>query len=228
MPLRFLILPLLLACFTGLPAARAEQFAVDAFGDSITTGYPYWTGQDGNGCLPSSCGWGYRAYLQALLQSGGQNAVVQNWGRRGDTTESGLNRLDAVLAASKPRYLLLLEGTNELYFGSAETVRDNLGHMIDKALARGVLPVLGTITPDPRYPEKNIPGANTLLRDLALKKKVALADHYSALITNWANLCNVDQMHPNLAGYSIMARVWSEAMQQPINLTPIYLLLLDQ
>ena len=99
-------------CTSGL--ARCEQFIVSAFGDSITTGYPYWTGTEGNGCLPSSCGGGYREPLQALLQSGGRNALVQNWGRRGDTTESGLARIDAVLTASKPRYLLLMEGTNQL------------------------------------------------------------------------------------------------------------------
>ena len=111
--------------------------------------------------------------------------------------------------------------------------------MIDKARARGVLPVLGTITPDPRYPEKNIPGANKLLRDLAQKKKVALADHYSALIGNWSNLCTSDRMHPNRTGYSIMAQTWADAMTETDQLaaplpaktpplTPILMLLLDE
>ena len=223
-PATLLVSLVAVLCTSGL--ALGEQFIVSAFGDSITTGYPYWTGTDGNGCLPSSCGGGYREPLQALLQSSGRNALVQNWGRRGDTTESGLARIDAVLTASKPRYLLLMEGTNQLYWGSAQTVRDNLGYMIDKAKARGVLPVLGTITPDPRYPEKNIPGLNSLLRDLAQEKKIALADQYAAVIDNWSNLCSSDQMHPNLEGYAIMGRVWAEAMQPDIGLTPIYMLLL--
>ena len=223
-PATLLVALVAVLCTSGL--ALGEQFIVSAFGDSITTGYPYWTGTDGNGCLPSSCGGGYREPLQALLQSSGRNALVQNWGRRGDTTESGLARIDAVLTASKPRYLLLMEGTNQLYWGSAQTVRDNLGYMIDKAKARGVLPVLGTITPDPRDPEKNIPGLNSLLRDLAQEKKVALADQYAAVIDNWSNLCSSDQMHPNLEGYAIIARVWTEAMQPDIGLTPVYMLLL--
>ena len=221
---------LLVVLLTGLLIAglsRAEQIVVNAFGDSITTGYPYWTGTDGNGCLPSSCGGGYRAPLQTLLQNDGRNAVVQNWGRRGDTTVTGLARLDSVLAASNPRYILLMEGTNELYYGSAQTVRDNLALMIDKAAARGVIPILGTFSPDPRYPEKNIPAANALLKELALKKNIALADHYTALIDNWSQLSWTDRFHPNTAGYSTMAQVWFDTMKTP-DLTPILMLLLDE
>jgi lysophospholipase L1-like esterase len=206
-PVRLLLLVALLAGLLMTGLARAEQYVVTAFGDSITSGYPYWTGTDGNGCLPSSCGGGYRAPLQTLLQNGGRNAVVQNWGR--------------------PRCILLLEGTNELYYGSAQTVRDNLAFMIDKAAARGVTPILGTFSPDPRYPEKNIPAANALLKELALNKNIALADHYAALIDNWSRLSWTDGFHPNTAGYATMAQVWFDAMKTP-DLTPILMLLLDE
>lgn len=224
---RILLLVVLLTGLMMAGLARAEQSVVTAFGDSITTGYPYWTGTDGNGCLPSSCGGGYREPLQALLQSTGRNAIVQNWGRRGDTTATGLARIDSVLTASTPRYILLMEGTNELYYGSAQTVRDNLAIMIDKAAARGVIPILGTFSPDPRYPEKNIPAANALLKELALNKNIALADHYAALIDNWSRLSWTDGFHPNTAGYATMAQVWSDAMKTP-DLTPILMLLLDE
>ena len=222
-PSRILLLVVLLSGLLMTGLSRAEQIVVNAFGDSITTGYPYWTGTDGNGCLPSSCGGGYRA----PLQNNGRNAVVQNWGRRGDTTVTGLVRIDSVLTVSNPRYILLMEGTNELYYGSAQTVRDNLALMIDKAAARGVIPILGTFSPDPRYPEKNIPAANALLKELALKKNIALADHYAALIDNWSQLSWTDGFHPNTAGYTIMAQVWSDAMKTP-DLTPILMLLLDE
>lgn len=220
---------LLAALLTGLLMAsttHAEQYAVNAFGDSLTSGYPYWTGMDGNGCLPSSCRGGYREPLQTLLKNAGRDARVENWGRRADTTSSGLARFDSVLNKSKPRYILLMEGTNELYFGSAETVRANLANMIDKAKAKGVIPVLGTFTPDPRYPEKNLPQANALLKELALQKDIALADHYGALKSNWANLCTSDRIHPNQAGYSIMAQIWFNSMKT-LDLTPIIMLLLD-
>ena len=120
-----------------------------------------------------------------------------------------------------------MEGTNELYYGSAQTVRDNLAIMIDKAAARGIIPILGTFSPDPRYPEKNIPAANALLKELALNKNIALADHYAALIDNWSRLSWTDGFHPNTAGYATMAQVWSDAMKTP-DLTPILMLLLDE
>ena len=50
---RILLLVVLLTGLMMAGLARAEQSVVTAFGDSITTGYPYWTGTDGNGCLPS-------------------------------------------------------------------------------------------------------------------------------------------------------------------------------
>lgn len=224
---RLLLTIVLLANLLLATTASAEQFVVDAFGDSITSGHPFWPGMNGNGCLPSSCNGGYEPPLQAMLRASGRDALVQNWGKRGDTSVGGLARIDAVLVASKPRYILLLEGTNELYFGSHYTVKANLSAMIDKARARGAIPVLGTFPPDLRYPEKNIPFANILLKQLAQDKKVALADHYAALKSNWRNLCWTDLIHPNEIGYSIMARVWAHAMQPDIDLTPIYRLLLD-
>jgi lysophospholipase L1-like esterase len=233
LPTRLLLFLALLAGLLLAGNLRAEQVVVNAFGDSLTSGYPYWSGMDGNGCVPSSCNGGYEPPLQTMLRAGGREAVVQNWGRRGDTSSSGLARLDAVLAISNPRYILLMEGTNELYWGRHATVRDNLGKMIDKARARGVIPILGTFTPDLRYPQKDIPRANALLKELALKKEVAVADHYSAVIDNWRTLCTSDTMHPNREGYAIMARVWAEAIQtadrmNAPDLTPILMLLLDE
>ena len=231
-----LLLVILVAGLCLADLARGEQFTVSTFGDSLTAGYPYWSG-DGNGCVPP-CG-GYQPPLQTKLRATDRDALVRNYGKGGEGTGGGVSRIDAVITSSTPRYILLMEGTNELYWGSAHTVRDNLGYMIDKARARGVLPVLGTITPDPRYPEKNIPGANKLLRDLAQKKKVALADHYSALIGNWSNLCTSDRMHPNRTGYSIMAQTSADAMTETDQLaaplpaktpplTPILMFLLDE
>ena len=48
----------------------------------------------------------------------------------------------------------------------------------------------------------------------------------SHFINNWYSL-SADGLHPNSAGYAKMAQVWFDAMK-PIDLTPIYLLLLDE
>ena len=213
----FLVLFLLVA-----GRSHAETYTVDAFGDSITAGWWVYA-RDGNGCL-SPCG-GYEPALQTLFKSAGREAVVKNWGRGGESTSGGASRVGSVLSYDNPRYILLMEGTNDLLFLSPYTVRANMAYMVDVSLARGVVPVLGTITPDTRN-SKPLSQTNALLKELATQKKIALADHYSALINNWYSL-SADGLHPNSAGYAKMAQVWFDAMK-PIDLTPIYLLLLDE
>jgi lysophospholipase L1-like esterase len=212
----FLVLFLLVA-----GRSHAETYTVDAFGDSITAGWWVYA-RDGNGCV--GCG-GYEPALQSLLKSAGRDAVVKNWGKGGESTSGGASRVGSVLSYDKPRYILLMEGTNDLLFLSPYTVRANMAYMVDVSLARGVVPVLGTITPDFRR-GKPISLTNDLLRELALQKNIPFADHFSALISNWSSL-SVDGLHPNSAGYAKMAEVWFNAMKT-VNITPILMLLLDE
>ena len=200
---------------------RAETYTVDAFGDSITAGWWVYA-RDGNGCV--GCG-GYEPALQSLLKSAGRDAVVKNWGKGSETTDHGASRVDDVITHDKPRYMLLMEGTNDLLFFSEDTVLKNMTRMVDASLARGVAPILGTILPDSRG-GKRITQTNDLLRELAAKKNIPLADHYTAVKDNWSSL-TADGLHPNSAGYRKMAEVWFDAMQT-IDLTPILMLLLDE
>ena len=211
--------------------SRAEQYTVDAFGDSITAGYTAYAA-DGNGCL-APCG-GYEPPLQTLLKTAGRDAIVRNWGKGGETTDNGASRVSSVLTGDKPRYILLMEGTNDLLFLSPDTVRKNMAYMVDLSLARGVVPILGTITPDSRG-GKPISQTNTLLKELAAQKKIALADLYAAVKDSWSSL-TADGLHPNRTGYTKIAQAWSSAldaadsMNAPptANLTPILMLLLDE
>ena len=200
---------------------RAETYTVDAFGDSITAGWWVYA-RDGNGCV--GCG-GYEPALQSLLKSAGRDAVVKNWGKGSETTDHGASRVDDVITHDKPRYMLLMEGTNDLLFFSEDTVLKNMTRMVDASLARGVAPILGTILPDSRG-GKRITQTNDLLRELAAKKNIPLADHYTAVKDNWSSL-TADGLHPNSASYRKMAEVWFDAMQT-IDLTPILMLLLDE
>ena len=212
----FLVLFLLVA-----GRSHAETYTVDAFGDSITAGWWVYA-RDGNGCV--GCG-GYEPALQSLLKSAGREAVVKNWGKGSETTDHGASRIDDVIAHDKPRYMLLMEGTNDLLYLSPDTVRKNMARMVDISLSKGVTPVLGTITPDSRG-GKPISQTNTLLKELATQKNIPLADHYTAVKDNWSSL-TADGLHPNSAGYAKMAEVWFDAMKT-IDLTPILMLLLDE
>ena len=69
---------------------------------------------------------------------------------------------------------------------------------------------------------------------MAAQKKIALADHYAAVKDNWSSL-TADGLHPNSAGYSKIAQVWTSAMDEAdkmnaptTSLPPILMLLLEE
>ena len=209
----------------------AAQFLIDTIGDSITVGYPYYSAIEGNGCTPP-CG-GYQPKLQSLLLAASKDVLVRNYGVRGASTADGVARIDALLDSSSPQFVLIMEGTNDLLFGSPDTVYRNIAYMVDATIARGEVPILGTIPPDSYNAVENlskpIVATNTLLRQLARDRNIALADHYNALIGNWPKL-TYEGLHPNLAGYEVMARTWFTPVNDKINAMtslPWLMLLLD-
>jgi len=204
------------------------------FGDSLTEGCDVQTGGD--------CGWvggtGYTGELELLLTSNGYNYNVYNFGRGGETTTEGVNRIDTVLDEAcnqGAKYILILEGTNDLLHGaSGLDVKFNLGIMIDKSRAKGVEPLLATITPDPNpeHAYKNIPLMNTYIRALAAKQDVVLVDLYAAMYPYWdtytnPRACYNDLLHPNPTGFDAMAAVWYATLAEllPRPLTWLHLLL---
>ena len=210
---------------------EAARFLIDTVGDSITSGYPYYLPLEGNGCTPP-CG-GYQPKLQSLLLAAGKDVLVRNYGVRGASTADGVARIDALLDSSSPQFVLIMEGTNDLLFLSPNTVYRNIAYMVDATLARGEVPVLGTIPPDSYNAVQNlnkpIVETNALLRQLARDRGIGLADHYAALIGNWPNL-TYEGLHPNLAGYEVMARTWFTPVNDKINAMtslPWLMLLLD-
>jgi lysophospholipase L1-like esterase len=171
--------------------------------------------------------------LQAQLIAAGRDVLLRNYGVRGEGSTLGAQRIVGILDADRPQFMLLLEGTNDLLFNSPDTVYRNMAYMVDVSIARGTVPVLGTIPPDIYAAAQNLAKpiieTNTLLKQLARERNIALADHYAALVGNWANL-TYDGLHPNLAGYTIMARTWFTPVNEKIiamSGMPWLMLLLD-
>ena len=180
---------------------------VIGFGDSITLGYPYYDGS-GDGQRIG----GYEPKLETLLIANVGSWQVLNFGVAGEITYDGVNRIGSVTSGRQGAYILLLEGTNDFEWGiSYETTIYNLGIMIDIAKNAGLIPVISTLTPDSQPNigrRKNIPNTyNPAIVGLAQEKKVALCDQYAALIGNWS-AWTYDNLHPNDAGYQVMANTW--------------------
>lgn len=208
------------------------------FGDSITVGYPYLPGSGwaANGC---HCG-PMQKELEALLVDSDRTSLVLNWGKGGESTELGVDRIssdmgDAIDSWGKLDFVLIMEGTNDYAYGiSSNTTAFNVGVMINKVRRYDAVPIVGTLTPDTGNPGKNIPKYNSAIESEVEDQGAVLVDHYSRIVDDWDSLTS-DGLHPNEEGYDFIAAVWFDSLtsliekdHKPVPLfIPIILLLND-
>lgn len=129
---------------------------------------------------------GYEPKLELLLDADSRPYQVLNYGIGGEATPWGVDRIGyKTLGKHNAKYILILEGTNDLYYGiSSESTIYNLEIMIDKSRGYNTTPVLSTLTPDTKEdnPEKNIPTVyNPKIVDLSAEKGVILCDQYNEI-----------------------------------------------
>lgn len=229
------------ACFAG------TDKVILAFGDSITVGlwendiiYGYGV-RDG----------GYEPDVEALTDQRNNHYDVLNYGHAGEKTiwqssdKGGYYRLIQDVLPKHPdaRYVLILEGTNDYWTGTAQsTTVQILGWMVDACRDMGIEPILATLTPDTTSSwgaQKNIPGYNDLIVSLSNQKNVKLVDLYTAMVDEWdskyaygedygGGLGYIDNLHLSRDGYSKMAELWMEILDIPFlgGITPWLNLLL--
>jgi lysophospholipase L1-like esterase len=205
---------------------QRTAFALDkvvCMGDSITAGYPYVTlDQEG-----SRVG-GYEPPLEEMLVDSGHQAVALNYGHPGELSCDGTRRIQGIIDKEKPDIVLVMEGTNDLWFYSPESIMTDLASMVNKVIKSGAFPVLATITPDTRG-SKPVTQMNDKIRKWAKDNNVQFADQYTALIDNWSSLRSSDNFHPNQDGYNVIAQTWFQAIPlKNINMEPIIMLLFEK
>ncbi|HVT16309.1 MAG TPA: GDSL-type esterase/lipase family protein [Thermoanaerobaculia bacterium] len=201
-------------------AAAAQQFFL-AFGDSITFGV-------GDGLNAG----GYPARLQTLLDRRGISSVVQNAGQSGETTAQGLTRIDLALPP-RAGTLLLMEGTNDINVKiSTETIATNLDLIARKAESQGYKVVHATVPP--RLPAASVDGENqqtaglaAAIRELAWRQGRSLADpfevffYYTPDAFSHDYLGGADNLHPNAAGYDILAATFADVLSGADKVPPV-------
>ena len=187
-----------------------------AFGDSITVG-------EGSHSTD-----GYRNVVEELLAQnmGGRHRLIGD-GVSGTTSDKGTERIESSLRRSRAAYLLILYGTNDWNKAPCKTAEppcftiDSLRFMIEVAKAAHTLPVVSTIipaNPDQNPPERNqwVAAMNERIKALAREQGAALADSYAAF-TKAGNLSTLfdGQVHPNDAGYQLIAGAFFIAIARP-------------
>jgi len=197
---------------TAAPETDPGEDRYIAFGDSITRGEI-----EGPSAFPG----GYSGLLQQLLETEYGTAEVVNEGVPGEITVNGLGRMSDVLAKDLARYLLLMEGTNDVVFIeiSTDTTAFNIEEMVKKCRDAGTLPILSTILPrgdwrwdEPFYRDR-IDTINDSIRSIVKGAKLPFADMFGIFINypesegGWRSLIP-DGTHPGERGYEIMTRAW--------------------
>ncbi len=179
------------------------------YGDSITYGYINRQPAPDKGYIPR---------LDAKLDTVFGPTDIVNAGVPGQLTTGGLLRIDAVLAAHEARYILVMEGTNnvEILKDPIEVAIYDLGEICKHCLSAGVLPILSTVIPRrdwiwgiPKYRTRH----NTLnagIRALAPALVVPFVDMEKAFEAYSGDAGDLisDGVHPNETGYIVMTDVW--------------------
>lgn len=154
-----------------------------AFGDSLTKG----TGAGAEQTYP--------AILSRL-----SGLVVVNAGIPGELSGDGLERLPEVLAATRPRLMILCHGGNDMLHGKdLKRTADNIALMIDLARAQGVeVLLIGVPKPGLLF------GTANMYSTIATAANIPAEQDILGDILSDPSLKS-DPIHPNGKGYQRMA-----------------------
>jgi len=163
---------------------RPEQGStIVAFGDSLVTGYGLATPDTG--------------FVSLLSKRLGVEII--NAGENGDTTATGLARVNDIVRHDPKMVIVLLGGNDALRRVPVEQTFSNLGKIIDSIHAQGAAVILvgvkGSLFGD-KYDDE--------FKNLAREKQVNFVPNILSGLFGHPDLMT-DQIHPNAAGHVIMA-----------------------
>ncbi len=152
-------------------------------------------------------------------------------GIRGQTSPQMLIRFRPDVIDLKPKVVVILAGTNDVAANTGpmtpKMTEDNIASMVDLAKANKIKVVLSSILPAYDFPWRpglepapKIAALNDWIKSYAAANDCVYLDYYSAMVDDRKGLkaeLTPDGVHPNQAGYQIMAPLAIAAIHQALN-----------
>lgn len=152
-------------------------------------------------------------------------------GISGQTTPQMLIRFMPDVVALNPKVVVILAGTNDIAgntgFSSVEMITNNIKAMAQLAQANNIKVILASILPVYDYPWRpglepvqKIAEINTWLAKFAGENNHTYLDLFTPLKDKKEGLpkqYSEDGVHPNLAGYKVMAPLTKETIEKVLN-----------
>jgi lysophospholipase L1-like esterase len=176
--------------------------------------------------------------LAARYTNQASQILVDNQGNPGEPAgaPSALTRFQQVLGAKRYDAVLLMEGTNDIFYGDPAQIpiaingnpagTGGLTAMLGVARSRGVRAFLATVPP-------MVPGGtracgnrlvvplNDRIRTLAASQGVTLVDVYGGMGPAFAQYIGPDGLHPNVAGYDNIATTFFNALRSALEVSAV-------
>jgi len=186
------------------PAAAAVPVSILILGDSLSSGFGISQGNEWVALL--------RQQLQTETQPDRSQAVVINASISGDTTDSGLQRLPALLRRYQPTITVIELGGNDGLRGfSLPLIKNNLATMSKLARTAGSRVLLLGMRIPPNYGRRYSEAFHAIYRQLQEQHQLALVPFLLEGIGGHPELMQADGIHPNhLAQPMMLKLVWPE------------------
>jgi acyl-CoA thioesterase-1 len=166
-------------------------------GDSLTAGL----GLERSEAVP--------ALIQSRLKENGYRYEVINAGVSGDTSASGLSRLDWSLEGNVAALVVELGANDGLRGLPVSQMKQNLTEIITRARQRGIKVILTGMEAPPNYGPLYTAEFRQVYRDLAKEHDVVFMPFYLDGVAGDPSLNLSDGIHPNAAGSRIIEeRLW--------------------
>jgi acyl-CoA thioesterase-1 len=175
------------------------------YGDSLMAGYG----------LPAS--EAFMAQLQIALDRHGVDVRLVNASVSGDTTASGLQRLDWVMA-DRPDAVILGLGANDMLEGlPAADARSNLAAILERLNARSVPVLLVGMKANRGLGPDYVEAFDQIYPDLAEEFGAALYPFFLEGVAFDPDLNQADLRHPNADGVKVIVAAMAPFVEQLVD-----------